>query len=88
MAYEIVPQNLRGKFYNKKGEVVVLDTKDHNEERRGTSTTPPYTRINKAATQEDLKYGYEELGMRTLIRYVEDKQNQPQVTAKAQDKQP
>ena len=40
MAYEIVPQNLRGKFYNKKGEVVVLDTKDHNEERRGTSTTP------------------------------------------------
>lgn len=82
MGYQIVPTNLKGKFVNKEGETVVLDSKEFVEDRKGTKTRPPYTRVLKPASQKDLEYAYRELGMREVIKFVDDKPNQPQATTK------
>lgn len=81
MSYKIVPTNLKGKFVNKEGETVVLDSKDFTENRKGTKTKPPFTRVLKAASQKDLKYAYHTLGMRELIQIVDDKPKQRQITS-------
>jgi hypothetical protein len=66
--YEKIPANRPGKFKNEAGEMVILADKELVEERKGTKTRPPYTTILKPATEKDLEFGYEKMGMRTLIK--------------------
>jgi hypothetical protein len=60
------------KFINEKGKVVVLSETDVTEQIAPSTIYPDGKRVLKAATQEDLKYVFEKLGMKDDVEIVEE----------------
>jgi hypothetical protein len=72
MKYKIIKKVVPSKFINEKGKVVILSEKDETEQITKSSLYPDGTRVLKAATQEDLKYAFEKLGMTEFIEVAEE----------------
>lgn len=72
MKYKIIKKVIPSKIINEKGKVVVLSETDVTEQISPSTIYPDGTRVLKAATQEDLKYAFEKLGMTEFIEVAEE----------------
>ena len=72
MKYKIIKKVIPSKIINEKGKVVVLSETDVTEQIAPSTIYPDGTRVLKAATQEDLKYAFEKLGMTEFIEVAEE----------------
>jgi hypothetical protein len=72
MKYKIIKKVVPSKFINEKGKVVVLSETDVTEQIAPSTIYPDGKRVLKAATQEDLKYVFEKLGMKDDVEIVEE----------------
>jgi hypothetical protein len=72
MKYKIIKKVIPSKIINEKGKVVVLSETDVTEQIAPSTIYPDGKRVLKAATQEDLKYVFEKLGMKDDVEIVEE----------------
>lgn len=72
MKYKIIKKVIPSKIINEKGKVVVLSETDVTEQIAPSTIYPDGKRVLKAATQEDLKYVFEKLGMNDAVEIVEE----------------
>lgn len=72
MKYKIIKKVIPSKIINEKGKVVVLSETDVTEQIAPSTIYPDGKRVLKAATQEDLKYVFEKLGMNDDVEIVEE----------------
>ncbi len=72
MKYKIIKKVIPSKIINEKGKVVVLSETDVTEQIAPSTIYPDGKRVLKAASQEDLKYVFEKLGMNDDVEIVEE----------------
>lgn len=72
MKYKIIKKVIPSKIINEKGKVVVLSETDVTEQIAPSTIYPDGKRVLKAASQEDLKYVFEKLGMKDDVEIVEE----------------
>jgi len=72
MKYKIIKKVIPSKIINEKGKVVVLSETDVTEQIAPSTIYPDGKRVLKAATQDDLKYVFEKLGMNDHVEIVEE----------------
>lgn len=72
MKYKAIIQVIPAKMINAFGKVVVIADKDLTEKCRVSGLYPDGTRTVPAASQADLKYGYEKLQLTGLIEAIDD----------------
>lgn len=72
MKYKIIKKVIPSKIINEKGKVVVLSETDVTEQIAPSTIYPDGKRVLKAATQDDLKYVFEKLGMKDDVEIVEE----------------
>ena len=75
MKYKIIKKVIPSKIINEKGKVVVLSETDVTEQIAPSTIYPDGKRVLKAATQEDLKYVFEKLGMKDDVEIVEEEKH-------------